>query len=442
MMAAQTALKRELGLGAATAMVVGEVIAVGIFLTPAEMARSLGSPLLVLIVWIVMGVMALSGAFCYGELAARFPQAGGGYVYLREVYGPRLAFLYGWKCFLVMDPGLTAALGVGLASYAGSISPLSPLWTKLVAGGAVIVIAAANILGVRIGARVLQWLALVKIGCLLFIIVWGFGGALGDWSNLVPFVAQRSGSSPLFGALAGGLVAGFFSFGGWWDVSKMTGEIRDPGRTLPRAIALGVLVVTLVYIMISAVFMYLVPVERVTSGETFAAQVGEVLFGTAGQKIFAAIVVVSVLGSLAAVIMTAPRVYYAMARDGLFFGGAASVHPRFGTPARAIAIQAAIACLLIGLGTFRQIIAYFIFITVIFIGLTVAAVFVLRRRNSDSSYLAPGYPVTPMIFLTLVVILLVLLAGNNPMEALLGAVVVALGLPVYQFIVRKRHSSR
>ena len=431
------ALKRELGLGSATAMVVGEVIAVGIFLTPGDMTRSLGSPLLVLIVWVVMGAMALSGALCYGELAARFPQAGGGYVYLREAYGPRLAFLYGWKCFLVMDPGITAALGVGLASYASSIIPLSPLGMKLVAGGAVIVIAAANILGVRIGARVLQWLALVKVGSLLFIILWGFGGALGDWSNLVPFAAQRSGSSSLFGALAGGLVAGFFSFGGWWDVSKMTGEIRDPGRTLPRAIALGVLVVTLVYIMTSAVFMYLVPVERVTSGETFAAQVGEVLFGPAGEKIFAAIVVVSVLGSLTAVLMTAPRVYYAMARDGLFFGGAATVHPRFGTPARAIAIQATLACVLIGLGSFRQIIAYFIFITVIFIGMTVAAVFVLRRRKEASSYLAPGYPVTPMIFLTLVVILLVLLAGSNPREALLGTVVVALGLPVYQFVVRK-----
>ena len=435
---AQTALKRELGLTSATAMVVGEVIAVGIFLTPAEMAKSLGSPLLVLIVWIAMGVMALSGAFCYGELAARFPQAGGGYVYLREAYGPRLAFLYGWKCFLVMDPGITAALGVGLASYASSIIPLSPLGLKLVAGGAVLVIAAANIVGVRIGARVLQWLALVKIGSLLFIILWGFVGGLGNWSNLVPFAAQRPGSSPLFGALAGGLLAGFFSFGGWWDVSKMTGEIRDPGRTLPRAIALGVLAVTLVYIMTSAVFMYLVPMDLVTSGETFAAQAGEVLFGPAGEKIFAAIVVVSVLGSLTAVLMTAPRVYYAMARDRLFFSGAASIHPRLGTPARAIAIQATLACLLIGLGTFQEIIAYFVFITVIFIGLTVAAVFVLRRRKETSSYLAPGFPVTPVIFLVLVAILLVLLAGSHPKQALLGTAVVALGLPVYEFVVRRR----
>jgi APA family basic amino acid/polyamine antiporter len=139
--------------------------------------------------------------------------------------------------------------------------------------------------------------------------------------------------------------------------------------------------------------------------------------------------------------MTAPRVYYAMARDGLFFGAAAAVHPRFGTPARAIAIQAMLACVLIGFGTFRQIIAYFIFITVIFIGLTVAAVFMLRRRNSESGYLAPGYPVTPMIFLTLVVILLVLLAGNNPTEALLGTFVVALGLPVYQFVVGRGHAN-
>ncbi|HWC78221.1 MAG TPA: amino acid permease, partial [Blastocatellia bacterium] len=158
-LAADPGLKRELGLASATAMVVGEVIAVGIFLTPAAMARSLGSPLLVLVVWLAMGAMALSGAFCYGELAARFPQAGGGYVYLREAFGPRLSFLYGWKCLLVMDPGLTAALAVGMASYAGYVVPLSPVEAKVVGVLAIVAIAAANILGVQIGARLMRWLA-------------------------------------------------------------------------------------------------------------------------------------------------------------------------------------------------------------------------------------------------------------------------------------------
>ncbi|HWC78056.1 MAG TPA: amino acid permease, partial [Blastocatellia bacterium] len=273
------------------------------------------------------------------------------------------------------------------------------------------------------------------------IVLWAFIGGLGDWANFVPLATRRPESPPLLGALAAGVVSGFFSFGGWWDLSKMGGEVRNPTRTLPRAIALGVLMITGVYIVISAAFMYLVPMERVASGETFAAQAGEALFGLAGGKVFSIVVVVSVLGSMAAIVMTAPRVYYAMARDGLFFKGAAAVHPRFGTPARAIALQAALASLLVIVGTFQQIIAYFIFVTVIFIALSVAAVFVLKRRPSESNYRAPGYPVTPVIFLSLVVVLLALLAGSNPKEALFGVAVVALGVPAYELIVRRHRTS-
>ena len=421
------------------ALVVGEVIAIGIFLTPAGMAKSLGSPFGLLMVWLVMGAMALSGALCYGELAARFPEAGGGYVYLRETYGPRLAFLYGWKCLLVMDPGLTAALAVGLASYLGYLVGLSAAGLKVVAIGAILALAATNIIGLRLGARLMRWLTIAKLGLIGFIIVWGLGRQLGDWSNFIPFIEQRPGSTPLIGALAGAMVAAFFSFGGWWDVSKIAGEVRDPARTLPRALAFGVAAVTLVYILTSGVFWYLIPVERVSSGETFAAQAGEVLFGRFGGQMFAAVVIVSVLASLAALILTAPRVYYAMARDGLFFRPVSAVHPRFGTPARAIALQAALASLLVAVGTFDQIIAYFIFVTVIFIALTVAAVFVLRRRQPDNlPYRMPGYPVTPLIFLSLITVLIVLLGGNNPKQALLGVAVVALGAPVYHFFFRDR----
>jgi APA family basic amino acid/polyamine antiporter len=434
----QGELQRRLGIWSATATVIGEVIAVGIFLTPAEMAKSLGSPLWLLIVWVVMGMMALSGALCYGELAARFPEAGGGYVYLHRAYGPGPAFLYGWMSCLVMDPGITAALGVGMASYVGYIVDLSPFGVKAVAIGTILALAAMNIRGVRLGAWLMRWLTVLKLGFLGFLVLWGFGLRLGDWSNFLPFVAQRSGSAPLSMALAGGMVAAFFSFGGWWEVNKVAGEVRDPARTLPRALALGVLTVTLVYILTSAVFMYLVPVERVTSGETFAAQAGEALFGQAGGYVFSVIVVISVLGSLAGIIMTAPRVYYAMARDGLFPTLTASINPRFGTPARAIVLQAVLACLLVVLGTFNQIIAYFIFLAVLFIALTVASIFVVRRKEPIfPAYRTVGYPVTPLIFLSLVVVLLVLLAGHNPKQVLLGIGVVALGLPVYHFLFRR-----
>ncbi|NUO80034.1 amino acid permease [candidate division KSB1 bacterium] len=432
-------LRRQLGLASATALIVGEVIAIGIFLTPAEMAKSLGSPFWLLLVWLAMGLMALCGALSYGELAARFPQAGGGYVYLREAYGEQLAFLYGWKCFFVMDPGITAALAVGLASYVAYLLNISPPAQKLVAIATILTLAAANILGVQLGARLMRGFTFLKLGLLAFILVWGFLLRLGDWSNFAPFVAQRPGSAPLMGALAGGMVAAFFSFGGWWDVSKLAGEVREAERIVPRALILGVTIVTVVYIITSAAFFYLVPLVRVTSGETFAAQAGEALFGRAGGEIFAGIVIVSVLSSLSGLIMAAPRVYYAMARDGLFLHAAAALHPRFDTPALAIALQAGLASLLVALGTFNQIIAYFIFVTVSFIALTVAAIFALRKKMpSAQGYKTPGYPFTPLLFIALVALLLFLLAAQNFQQAILGVGVVALGWPVYRWVFRKR----
>ena len=436
-------LKRQIGIRTATALVVGEVIAVGIFLTPAGMAKTLGSPLWLLIVWLVMGAMALCGALCYGELAARYPEAGGGYVYLREAYGPAVAFMYGWMAFLVMDPGLTAALAVGLASYAAFGLNMSPLGLKALAIATIILVAAINIRGVRLGAWVIRWLMILKLGLLGLVVLWGFGFQLGNWSNFTPFLTQRANSAPLIGALAGGLIGAFFSFGGWWDLSKLAGEVRNPTRTLPRALAYGVVIVTLVYILTSAVFIYLVPLEQVTSGETFAAQAGEVLFGRVGGRVFSLVVVVAVLGSLAAVVMSAPRVYFAMARDGLFIQAAASIHPRFETPARAIALQAVLASLLVALGTFNEIVSYFIFVVVVFIALTVATLFTLRRREPNRvGYLTPGYPVTPIIFLLLILLLLVLLGTNNPKQAALGVGVVALGLPVYYLLFYRQYLLR
>ncbi|HEY6119280.1 MAG TPA: amino acid permease, partial [Pyrinomonadaceae bacterium] len=256
-------------------------------------------------------------------------------------------------------------------------------------------------------------------------------------SNFSPFFAQRANSSPLIPALAAGMVGAFFSFGGWWDLTKLAGELRDPAQTLPKALTYGVAIVALVYILTSSVFLYLVPLNQVTSGETFAAQAGEVLFGRAGGLLFSLIVIIAVLGSLTAVIMSAPRVYFAMARDGLFFPEIASIHPRFDTPARAIGLQAVLACFLVLLGSFNQIVSYFVFVVVIFIALTVAALFVLRRRDTGTpQYLTPAFPVTPLIFLFLIFVLLVLLAMNNPIQALLGVGVVLLSLPVYYLLFR------
>lgn len=436
-------LRRQLGVRTAAALVVGEVIAVGIFLTPAGMAKGLASPMWLLIVWLVMGGLALCGALCYGELAARYPEAGGGYVYLREAYGPAVAFMYGWMAFLVMDPGLTAMLAVGLATYAGYGLNLSPWGIKAFAIASILIIALINIRGLRVGAGFVRVLTFLKLGLLAFIFLWGVGFQLGDWSNFRPFAARHSNSVPLVAALAGGLISAFFSFAGWWDLGKLAGEVKNPARTLPRALAYGVLIITVVYVLTSFSFIYLVPLDKVTSGETFAAQAGEVLFGRAGGMIFSFVVIVSVLGSLAAVIMSAPRVYFAMARDGVFLSSVAVLHKRYDTPARAIALQAALASVLVVAGTFDQILSYFVFVVILFIALTIVALFKFRREDSSGvRYLTPGYPVTPIIFLVKIAVLLVLIGGDKPKQTLLGVGVVALGLPVYLFLFRKKESKQ
>src|SRR5262245_8572316 len=343
-------LSRRLGLATATAMVVGEVIGVGIFLTPAEMARSLGSPAWLIAVWLIMGASAIGGALSFGGLAARYPEAGGLYVYLREAYGPRVGFLYGWLSMLVTDPGLTAFLGVGLATYAAHLLPLSGWGLKGVAVAAIAAMAAVNMLGGSIGSGVLRGLAGLA--------TWGFASGRGDWSNLEPFWSQRPGSPPLPQAMAGGLIGAFIALAGWWDASKLAGEVRDPGRNMPRALLLGLSIVTALYIAVSLAFLYLVGPGQLASeqgNEAFAALAGRALFGRTGEVAFASRVVISVAGSLTAMLMACPRVYYAMARDGVFFPSFAEVDPSRGTPVRAVALQATLAAVLALSGSFDQI---------------------------------------------------------------------------------------
>jgi APA family basic amino acid/polyamine antiporter len=430
-------LKRQFGLWTAIALIIGQVIAVGIFLTPAGMAKSVGSPFWLLAIWILIGLMTLSGALCYGEFAARFPEAGGSYVYLREIYGKMAAFLYGWMVLLVLDPGLTAIFGVGLASYAGYLTELSPIGKQILAISVIAIVGLINILGAKIGANFLKVLTVLKIGTLLFIILYGFLGGFGDWNNFQPFFAVPS---DVFGAFAGGVVGAFFAFAGWWEVTRIAGEIENPEINLPKALTIGVIAITLIYILTSAVFFYLVPVAAVTNDETFAAQAGEALFGKIGGIVFASIVIISVLGTLFAYLMVSPRVYYAMAKDDLFFKSFGEPHPRFGTPHRAIIIQVLLASILILLGNFEQILSYFFFVVVLFIVLVAAGLFKIHKREF-SGYKTIFYPFTPLFFLMITVLVLLMIAMRNPHQSFFGASVVLLGIPVYYLFFRTNPKS-
>jgi APA family basic amino acid/polyamine antiporter len=321
-----------------------------------------------------------------------------------------------------------------LSSYVAYLVGLTPNEEKAIAIGAIVLAAVTNVAGVRVVAVALQWLTTFKLGALALLVALSLSLGSGHWSNLVPFVAQRAGSEPLPGAIAPAFVGAFFAFGGWWEIGKLAGEAREPARTMPRGLALGVLAVLSIYIVTSAVFLYAVPLEQVTTSQAFAAQAGQALFGVAGGSIFALIVIVAVFGSLLSLLMALPRVYYAMAEDGVFLRAVGVLSPRFGTPTRAIAIQATLASTLVLLGTFDQIVTYFVFITVAFVGLTVAAMMVLRHRSGNTAqYRVPAYPVTPLFFLLLVITTLALLGGHSPRQALFGLGIVVLGIPVYLF---------
>jgi len=427
-------LKRQFGMWTAAALIVGQVIAVGIFLTPAGMVKAVQSPFWLFSIWAAIGFATVCGALSYSELSARFPEAGGPYAFLREAWGPGAAFLYGWVVLLVIDPGLTAAFAVGLANYFSYIVPLSAIGQTVLAVAVVWLIGLVNIRGARAGAGMMRFLTAIKISVLLFLVLFGFLGGRGNWSNFQPFFAAPPDWT---GALIGGSIGAFFAFGGWWDGTRIAGEIRDPQKNLPRALLIGVGVLTALYILISAVFYYLVPIADVKDETTFAAQAGLALFGTTGGAIFAAIVVLSVLGTLFAYLMGSPRVYYAMARDGLFFKIFGELHPKWETPHRAILIQVSLASVLIATGTFNEIVSYFFMVGIAFPALAVAGLFRLRKQ-AFTGFMTPWYPFPPLVFLLVTVFVGVMLLLRDPFQSLMGVAVVIAGVPVYWLVFRQR----
>ncbi len=430
---------RALGLWSATALVVGHTIGVGIFLTPAELLGALASPGLTLLLWLACGGLVLAGALTFGELASRYPQPGGAYVYLRRGWGERAAFLYGWQCLLVMDPGVTAALVLGLAPYFVALWPAAAGHERAIGVALVWALALVNMAGVRPSSRLLNGLTAFKVLFLAAFVAAALTIGKGSWSHFAPFVARRPGAPPLSEALGLGLIGAFYSFGGFWEASRVAGEIRDPSRTLPRALALGVSAVTLAYILTTVAFLYLVAPERAVTPDDFARRAGEALLGRAGPPALAAVVVLSVVASALALLLMAPRLYLAMSRDGLFPQGVARLDPRTQAPARATALLAAIASVFVLSGTFPQVVALFLCPTLVFIALAAGAIFVARRRGGAvPPFRAPGFPAAPALFILFLLAVVLLAAIARPIPALAGFGLVLLGLPAHRILEKRR----
>jgi basic amino acid/polyamine antiporter, APA family len=408
-------------------MVVSQVIGVGIFLTPATLMRTVGGIGPALGVWAVLGLLSLAGALCYAELTTRFPRAGGGYVFLREAFGARVAFVFGWMALLVTDPGITAALGIGLSQYLLAAAGGSPSHTAPVATAVVASFCLLTLGGIRASGAFLRWAAAVKLAIVAVLVMAGLARA-GDVDALAASVS--SGTSGL-GAYAPAVIAAFFAFGGWWELGRMSEEVESPRRTMPRALVGGLALVTVLYALITVAFTLSAGAPGALTDDAFVAAVGAALFGDAAARLLAGMVVAAVAGSLAATFLAAPRMYMAMSRDGLFPVRVLRFDQSRGTAVGATLIQTALACVLIALGTFEQVLGYFVPVTIFFLGLSAAAVLRLPRPDDDGRvFVAPWHPVPVLLFLFLIAAVLVLFAVGQPRETLIGVAVAAIGVPV------------
>lgn len=422
---------RQMGVWAATAVVTGEAISLGIFLTPAGMARSLGSPALLGAVWCGMALITLAGALCFTELAVRFPEIGGEYVYLRHGFGRRVAFLYGWMVAVVMYPGVAAALCVGSVPYVQTLVSL-PVWLGAILPALILLgLGALNFAGTRLSSGFMTALNWLKIPMLAGLVVWAVVSGHANLANLTPLTVRRASSEPLTGAIAGAAISAFFCFGGWWEAGKIAGDVRNPRRTLPIAFTAGVMIVAAIYLLVSFAFVAVVPMDQIQNNTAFVAQFGQALFGAQGGRVLSGCVLLCVMGGLMVLSMAVPRVTYALAREEA--GGATSgalalfarLHPRFGSPANAVLLQTGMALAVLALGAFDRILAFIIFSAVVFLALTVATLF--RVSEPVKRW---WFPLAPVVFLAGSGALAAMLLLHSMWPSLLGAAVVAAGLPV------------
>jgi len=457
-------LLRALTLTDAIAMVVGSVIGTGVFLKTALMTQQLGSPTLVLLAWLAAGLLTLAGGLAYAELGAMYPQAGGDYVYLGKAFGEAPAFLYGWMQFAVAGAGGIAGLSVGFAIFLSALVPMPSAWVEqqfslfgqqvhwqfgmqqVVAIAAIVVLSAINCIGVVAGGRLQALLTAAKLlGIAIIVVGVFFFSRSASWSHLATPTGTTLGGVQAFGAA---MMAALWAYNGWYLLPVVAGEVQHPQRNVPRGLIFGMLAVMATYLLANLAYFYALPLAEVLTANStahpeampVAAKATQTFLGPTGAAFISIAFVVSTLGALNGCIMGQARIPFAMARDGLFIRRVGEVTAKNRAPVHAIIAQSGWGCVLALSGTFDQITTYTIFALWLFFGVTVSAVFVLRRKmpNVERPYKTLGYPVMPVLFILVAAWLVINTLITNPVESAIGLVLIALGLPVYFYFKRKR----
>jgi APA family basic amino acid/polyamine antiporter len=451
----QTSLDRAIGPAGATLLVIGSVIGSGIFLTTGVMAATLPSPALILLAWATGCLFAIAGALTYAELGTMFPKSGGVYVFLSEAFGPLVGFLYGWASLLVVLSGGTAAVAIGFAHYfsyffpslgASTIVASVPVgaatWTigahQIVAVISIVLLGAVNYLGVRSGNRTNAVLTVAKVSGLVLLMIFAVISPTRspEWTPIVP--PELTSPWAAFGVA---LIAVLWAAEGYYFLTYAAGEVRDPARTLPRALTAGILAIGAIYLAVNLAYLYALPMPELKGTDRVAERAATALVGPWGATMIAVTVIVSTLGANAAVILAGSRVMYAMATRGLFFRRAAQVHPRYRSPHVAVVLLTIWPSFLALSGTYEQLFTYVVFTSVLFSLLGGLALFQLRRSRpqAERPYRVWGYPVVPAVFVISALVLIVNTLNTRPRESLTGLVLLVIGLPAYKYWKNRPH---
>ena len=442
-------LKRQLGLFPATNIVVANMIGAGIFTTSGLLMAGLHNPILMMVLWIVGGIIAICGALSYGELGAAMPGAGGEYLFLSKLYRPLYGFLSGWVSFMVGFSAPIAASALGFSQYFCRAVPGLPAWLdkagimnaswtgKLIAISIILIFTFIHYRGIKYGARIQNVLTVLKVALIMTLLIAGFTSGKGDMGNF----SKGSSITPGFAGwktIGLSLMWIMFAYSGWNASTYLGSEIKSPAKTLPRSLLYGTAIVIVLYLGINILYVYGISPEAMKGVISVGGLAMGNLFGKSADILFSLLIAFALFSSLSAFIIIGPRVYYSMAKDGLFFKSAATIHPKFQVPSNSILLQCVIAVVMVLSGTFEQVLTYMGFALGIFPIMTVFSVIKLRRQNPDAVRL-PGYPLTQILYILTGLIILGLSYAERPVESSIAALTVIAGIPAY-YIFKKRMS--